>query len=589
MFSKKLIGTLGAGIFAFGMAASASSAQAAIHTVVNTNSSGNGSLRDAINTANQTPARDQIWFQIPGNGVHTISLANDLPAVTQPVAIRGYSQPGSSPATAGSAANPTVVIDATNAARGLHLTGDDIEVRGLVINGAQFDGIWATGDTNVIAGNYIGTNAAGSAIVANGEYGVHLDGDDHVVGGPDPADRNLLSGNFFSSVRVHSGTGNLVEGNYFGTEETGTAGLGSGGIMVEASQTIVKNNLSSFSINGVTVKGDDNTVQGNNIGTDAGGDAPVGNLIGISVVGGDRNLIGGAAEGEGNLVSANRFSGVSFSSDNGDPAEDNDVQGNLIGTNASGRAPLPNDDAGVSISASNNNTIGGVDEGTGNVISGNGTDGVRIAFEADDNDVQGNWIGTDESEALDLGNGESGVEIVDGAQNRVGATLAQNPANVIAHNGADGVTVTSGVGNAIVRNSLRDNGELGIDLAADGTTANDGGGDADSGANGLQNGPEIEDATATEVEWELETEPNATYRLEFYANDACDASGSGEGQTLLDTIEATTDANGDADDTTTTALPAGVGKHVSMTATRLVGAGLVARSTSELSPCELAQ
>ena len=206
---------------------------------------------------------------------------------------------------------------------------------------------------------------------------------------------------------------------------------------------------------------------------------------------------------------------------------------------------------------------------------------------ADDNEVQGNWIGTDESGTRDLGNGESGVELFEAADNRIGATSAQNPANVIANNGGDGVTVTSGVGNAIVRNSLHDNGGLGIDLGANGTTANDGAGDPDSGANTLQNGPEIQSASATDVEWELETDANTTYRLEFFSNDACDPSGSGEGQTLLDTIEVTTNANGDADRTTTTAIPAGLGKHVSMTATKLVGANLVARSTSELSPCEL--
>ena len=128
------------------------------------------------------------------------------------------------------------------------------------------------------------------------------------------------------------------------------------------------------------------------------------------------------------------------------------------------------------------------------MISGNPTDGVRIESDARDNKVQGNWIGTDESGAL-LGNGESGVEIDDGAQNRVGATSGQNLANVIAHNGDDGVTVESGDGNAIVRNSIHDNGGLGIDLGADGTTANDGAGDDDAGPNTLQNGPEIDEVS----------------------------------------------------------------------------------------------
>ena len=84
-------------------------------------------------------------------------------------------------------------------------------------------------------------------------------------------------------------------------------------------------------------------MQGNNVGTDVNGGADVGNVLGgISVVGGDRNLIGGTADGEGNLVSGNTSSGVQLSPDGGDAAEDNDVQGNVIGTNAAGTASLPN-------------------------------------------------------------------------------------------------------------------------------------------------------------------------------------------------------------------------------------------------------
>ena len=66
MFSKKLIGTLGAGIFALGIAASAAPAQAATFTVNTTNNNGGGSLRSQINAANLTAAKDQILFDIPG-------------------------------------------------------------------------------------------------------------------------------------------------------------------------------------------------------------------------------------------------------------------------------------------------------------------------------------------------------------------------------------------------------------------------------------------------------------------------------------------------------------------------------------------
>ena len=373
MYSKKLIGTLGAGIFALGIAASAAPAQAATFTVNNTNDSGGGSLRSQINAANLTAAEDEIKFDIPSASPasHTISLATDLPSVTQPVVIRGYSQPDASPADTLSAADPTVVIDATNAVRGLHLAGDGIEVRGLVINNAQTDGVWMQGDENLVAGNYIGVTASGHRHGVQRPVRRARRRLRQRIGGPAPEDRNVVSGNPLGGVHVHSGTGNLVEGNYLGTGELGLAGFGGGGsgVLVESDQNTVKDNLSSSNFFGVNVMGDDNTVQGNTLGTDVGGGASLPNETGIDVSGGDRNLIGGPVEGEGNLVSGNRFSGVWFSAPGGDSAEENDVQGNVIGMSALG-TPLPNN-AGVTIVSSDDNTIGGEAEGTGNVISGN--------------------------------------------------------------------------------------------------------------------------------------------------------------------------------------------------------------------------
>ena len=217
MFSKKPIGALGVGIFGLGMTASAAPADAAIHTVVNTLSSGNGSLRDAIVTANSTVARDEIKFDIPGNGPHVIALNSDLPPVTQPVVIRGYSQAGSSMATANSAANPKVVIDAANAVRGLHLNGNGIEVRGLVVNNAQNDGIWVVGDDNIVSGS---TSAPTPPAMPRPQRQLRrrLDGDDNRVGGPASSDRNVLSGNAFGGVRVSSGDRQRIEGNYTGTD-----------------------------------------------------------------------------------------------------------------------------------------------------------------------------------------------------------------------------------------------------------------------------------------------------------------------------------------------------------------------------------
>jgi hypothetical protein len=172
--------------------------------------------------------------------------------------------------------------------------------------------------------------------------------------------------------------------------------------------------------------------------------------------------------------------------------------------------------------------------------------------------------------------------------NAVGTEDETGSRNRIMHNGEDGVEILSGTGNSVLRNAMTDNRNLAIDLGANGSTANDPN-DQDSGANDLQNGPEIDEVTTSTVEWELETTPNAPYRLEFYS---CDSRGAGEGLTYLGSTTAFTDANGDADETTTLPTPVQEGDFVGMTATRTVLGGqfpnleLLMRSTSELSPCE---
>jgi trimeric autotransporter adhesin len=588
MFGRKLVGSLGAGVVALGIAAAAAPAQAATFTVYNTDSWGKGSLRTAMSAAEVTDTRDEILFEIPGEGVHTIALDVALPVISKPLTIDGYSQLGANPATEDSPAEPKIVIDAANVARGLDVGGDDIEIRGLVVKNAQEDGIVVDGRANTIAGNHIGTNATGDDARPNDRYAVSVAGGDNVIGGPDPEDRNVISGSLFQVI-VTDGSGNVVEGNRIGTNAAGTARLSGGtgvGVLLGSSGDSLRDNQIAGLGEGVVVSGDDNVLQGNDIGTGASGKHAVANFLGILVDGGDDNLIGGTAEGEGNLVSGNRSDGIRLD----ERATGNDLQGNLIGTTFTGRAPLPNEDDGVTINNSSENTIGGTQPGAGNVISANAGDGVSLeGFDVvEANRVLGNWIGTNKTAQRDLGNGGSGVHIGFGDDNTVGDDDETSPLNMIMHNGEDGVTIENGFGNSVLRSVMADNGNLAIDLGGDGSTANDPN-DLDFGSNGLQNGPEIEEATTASVEWELETTPNAFYRLEFYA---CDGPGAGEGATYLGSTTTFTDANGNADDTTTLPTPVEAGDHVAMTATRTTFAGvlpnlvLVTHDTSELSPCE---
>ena len=532
-------------------------------------------------------------FQIPGSGVHTITPLTALPTITHKVILDGYTnQNGALAATDTTPAVLKIVLDASNVDDGLDIESDSVTVKGLNIQGARQEGVRIEGSGNTVAGNYISTAVDGSAGVPNDLEGVRVaSGDNNLIGGPSPADRNVIAGSVFADVLVESGTGNTVQNNHIGTDVNGTTDLGDArGVQLASSGNTVRDNLISGESTGVEIAADANVVQGNKIGTNAAGTAAIPNSVGVTVVGGDDNQIGGPGEGEGNLLSGNERSGVELKQfSTTDPAERNTVEGNLIGTTATGGWFLPNGESGVSVSESANNTIGGTEDGAGNVISGNAGAGVDLV-DADDNDVFGNFIGTDVTGTLDLGNGGSGVDI-DGDDNSVGDTGARS-ANTIAYNGQDGVTVTDGVGNSVLHSSIHDNHNLAIDLAADGGTANDyNQQDGDSGPNGLQNGPDIESATATDVVWSLDTEAKKDYRLEFYANDDCSNADVTEAQTFVGAITVTTDVNGKADitddgdadpDGTAITLPAGAGPYISMTATKLENK----RPTSEVSPCQ---
>ena len=177
------------------------------------------------------------------------------------------------------------------------------------------------------------------------------------------------------------------------------AGSGVSGLVITGGNAVVKGlDIGGFSQDGIDLEiNNGDSIQGNFIGTDASGHAALANGgNGILIEDGSSdNTIGGAAAGDGNVISGNgNGPGVQIIGSSG-----NVVQGNLIGTDASGTTALGNQ-YGVYITGSSDNTIGGAAAGAGNVISGNIRDGVFIL--GDSNSVQGNYIGVDKS-----GNGRS--------------------------------------------------------------------------------------------------------------------------------------------------------------------------------------
>jgi len=450
---------------------------------------------------------------------------------------------------------------------------------GVIINRAGTSG-------NVVEGNLIGTNAAGNGALPNALHGVVINGGatGNTIGGTADEAGNVISGNDRVGVVISNptATGNVVQGNLIGTDVAGSEALPNNthGVLITGSansNTIggtadgAGNVISGNSLNGVKIVGvgtTANLVQGNLIGTDSAGNAPLANgRDGVEIsTDATSNTIGGTADGAGNVISGNGRYGVVI---NTPAATGNKIEGNLIGTNAAGAGALGNGQHGVVTSlGANSNTIGGTATGAGNVISGNSNHGVFLG--SDNNMVYGNLIGTDVSGGSALGNAGSGV-VVTRNDNQIGAPLA-GADNVVAYNGIRGVVIASGTGNAIRQNSIHDNGgatRLGIDLNNDGVTANDAG-DPDAGPNNLQNFPVIESVILNggnlDVTYLVDsTTANSAYDLtvEFFIAD----SNGQEGETFLGQTNYPAAVAGGSAFGVVPAGPAGVGTSIVATAT----------------------
>ncbi len=463
----------------------AAPAQAVDFPVTNTNNAGAGSLRQAILDANTLGGVDRVTFNIPGVGPHVITPVTQLPALGGGTGIDGTTEPD------WSATTQAIVVDGGDTiGTGLDITGGaPSTVRGLALSNFTSEAIRIQTPNNVIAGNYIGTNAAGLAAAGNGLSGIHVSGGNtNTIGGTTAADRNVISGNDATGLRVDT-LGNTVSGNYIGTDRTGVADLGNGG-------------------NGVVVFGTSNT-------------------------------IGGTTAAAGNTISGNTSAGVFFGG-----GSTNTMQRNIVGPGSDGTTPVPNGSAGLVVQDSATNNIG--TPGNGNQIEGNTGEGVLL-FDTD-----------------------STVE-----------------SNEITSNGSDGIAAGAGTDNATFSaNSINLNGLRGIDLGLDGVSPNDVG-DADSGPNGRQNFPVVENAFvetggSARVPVTLNSTASSTFEVEVFASPACDGSGNGEGATFIGSGTITTNASGNGTaQVTGTGITAG--QAVTATATGPGG------DTSEFSACTTAK
>lgn len=334
-------------------------------------------------------------------------------------------------------------------------------------------------------------------------------------------------------------------------------GAGADGIVLQAGtagSTIAGVSVINFAGNGIQIEDDNTTVRCSHIGVGANGVTAGSNQAdGVSVPSGDNILIADS------VIALNGVHGVEATT-----TGEVTVTNSFIGVNASYSLTGGNGVNGVGATSGTLNV-------TDSVIGGNGNHGV---VSADRLNLLDNYIGTDVTSTANLGNGSSGVMLV----NYTLYSLVSG--NVIANNGDDGVTVVSTREDVdIVENNIFDNGDLGIDLNDDGVTLNDVVPDPDTGANTLQNFPVIlgADGPSETISVTLESATNTTYRLDFYASDNCDPSGNGEGQRWLANFDLDTDASGMATGVFTSTGYV-VNDWLTVTATGI-------RGTSEFSAC----
>lgn len=437
---------------------------------------GHCSLREAIIAANALAGADDIAFAIPGAGVHTISvLVSMLPQLTEAVTIDGYTQPGASANTlaVGSDAAILIQLDGSGLGTGAGLTilASGCTIRGLSITNFPNAGINNPSPTSghAFEGNFIGLEPDGTTAGGNGGTGIRCAACSmSTLGGTAPGARNVISSNGAHGLAIQNAApSNTVQGNYIGTDAGGAlarpnaqrgiflSGGGATGNMIGGAAAGAGNLISGNGTEGIRINAAMNTVAGNRIGTNAAGTTAIPNSVGIQLTSGP-NTIGGTTAAERNLISGNSTRGILINS-----GSDNAIIGNFIGTDATGTSAIANG-TGILIQNSIKNVIGGTASAARNLISGNTSNGVRIAAgntATTGNTILGNFIGTDVSGTLPLGNG-LGIVLDGGGSvgltgNTVGGALAGS-ANVIGAHTDAGILATgaNSSGNSIVGNFI---------------------------------------------------------------------------------------------------------------------------------------
>lgn len=445
-----------------------------------------GTFRRALFDANKNPGFDAIIFDIPGSGVQTITLKIYLPEISDDQGVM----------IDGTQGDDRIEINGsqTSGHHGFSIISNNNVVRGLTINGIKTAAAIAItrGNNNVISGNFLGTNPAGTSRKANHSGILLHDSDHNIIGGT----------NGVSPGGACTGDCNLLSGNDFN------------GVVLDAASS-------------------DNRIIGNFIGVNANGTAAIpNNEDGVLIAKSDHNFIGGPTAQERNVISGNLVSGVELGLDG---AHHNLIRGNWIGTNSAGNRVIGGKTGIDLMTFAHDNVI------DGNVIVGQTDFGVFLFRDAVRTEIKNNRIGISPFDDSNMGNVIRAIEI------QTDGNFVHH--NRIGHNAKGGIRVKSGQRNRFSQNEIFENGTLGINLGTDAFTPNDNG-DGDGGPNGLQNFPTIGSASYTGVltiNGTLNSRPNARYTVELFYSPTCgNAFGIpvGEGKTYLASASVSTDGSG---------------------------------------------
>ena len=319
----------------------------------------------------------------------------------------------------GNWSNGISLYEATNTTIG-GLTEAD---RNYISGNNEYGIVLHSGGNNSVQGNYVGVNIDGTASRSNGYSGIYIAySDGNTIGGTTSAARNIISGHSENSsgISLYNASGNTIQGNYVGTNAAGTAALpnfdgihisqeGSSNNTIGGTESGMGNLISGNEDAGIRLvvssPGANNRVLGNTIGANAAKTAAIPNLHGIRVHMGDGVVIGGTSAGAGNLISGNSSNGIIIPYAG---VVNTVIQGNHIGTDGTGAGPLGNGSQGIDIYHASGTTIGGTGAGAANTIAYNGRTGVRLSYsnspapEIRRNSIRGNSI---------YGNGMLGIDL----------------------------------------------------------------------------------------------------------------------------------------------------------------------------------